>query len=273
MDFSHDEDNTEPETEEYQQALEFLKRPEFEFKAGSGRLPLRRIWIPIYLVTVVILFFIYFMLLTSSFPIPLQRIINISALAIFSAVIVAPLLATLAVPIMRYVHGEMIEQSNFKDRIAHDLANARGLREKLNSDKKLKILGAHVKRDADKTSDRSNFLSQVLLLSGIFLAGVMLAVNDPDRTETVTAITTVAAFFTFLARGLAVMRLSTLRDWLSVIEQAQNVAGEEQSPQAGEKSGPAKPEQVSLLEEKPTLGIKDIHSTPERERIKKEPSH
>lgn len=112
----------------------------------------------------------------------------------------------------------------------------------------------------------------VLLLAGVFLAGVMLAVNDPDPEETIKVLTTVAAFFTFLARGYAVMRLSTLRDWLSVIEQAQNVEVEERLPETGEKADAAKPDQPPLLEEKPTLGVEEILRTEEHELIENDSS-
>lgn len=223
METQHEEDNLTPEIKEYQNALEFLRRPEFEFKGLSGRLPLRKLWIPIYLTTLVILFFLFFIQLTSSFPIPRQRWIYVGALAVLAVVFIAPLIASFITPLVRYIGGEQIEQANYKDRLAHDLENAKLLREKLNSNNKLKILAAHVKRDADKTSDRINFLSQALLLSGLLMAGAMLAFNESDGKEQITVITAVAAAITFFVRGFAVMKLSTLRDWLSVIEQAQNL--------------------------------------------------
>ena len=256
MSSTHDGDNLTLEAEEYQQALDFLKRPEFEFKTSSGRLSVKRIWLPVYFVTLLVLLFLLFMILTSSFPIPRQRIIYISTLAAISAFFVAPAVATSAVPAMRYMQGERIDQPNYKGRFVHDLANARGLRHILNSNEKLKVLGAHVKRDADKTSDRSNFLSQVLVLAGVFLAGVTFAIGEPDRDAMITATTTFAAGITFLARGFAVMRLLTLRDWLSVIEQAQNVESEETS-QTGGQSGIPKPGEAPLLEEKLMPSIED----------------
>jgi hypothetical protein len=240
MSSSHSENNLALEAEEYQKALDFLKRPEFEFKTSSGRLSVKRIWLPVYFVTLITLLFILFLVLTSPPPISRQKLIYVGTLAAISAFFVAPLAATSAVPAMRYMQGERIDQPNYKDRIAHDLANARGLKRILKSNEKLKVLGAHVKRDADKTSDRSNFLSQVLLLSGVFLAGVMLAVGDPDRDAMVTMITTFAAGIAFLARGFAVMRLSTLRDWSSVIEQAQNVESEE-TARTGQQASSTKP--------------------------------
>lgn len=268
MSSSHNGDDVALEAEEYQQALDFLKKPEFEFKTSAGRLSLKRIWVPVYFVTLGILLFILFLILTSPLPITRQKLIFVSALAAISAFFVAPLAATSAVPIMRYMQGERIDQPNYKDRIIHDLANAKGLRRILNGNEKLKVLGAHVKRDADKTSDRSNFLSQVLLLSGVFLAGVMLAVGDPDRDAMVTAITTFAAGITFLARGFAVMRLSTLRDWISVIEQAQNVEVEEISQTGGQLS-PPKLGQVPVLEGKSAPDIRETtHGTPRKTRVR-----
>lgn len=264
MSSSHDADALALEAEEYQQALDFLKRPEFEFKTSAGRLPLKRVWLPVYFVTLGILLVILLMILTSPLPVTRQKFIYVSALAAISAFFVAPLAATSAVPAMRYMQGERIDQPNYKARIAHDLANARGLRRILDSNEKLKVLGAHVKRDADKTSDRSNFLSQVLLLSGVFLAGLMLAFGDPDRDAMVTTMTTFAAGITFLARGFAVMRLSTLRDWISVIEQAQNVEIEE-TAQAGGLPSPPMPGQAPLLEEKSRLDIDEpARRTPEQ---------
>lgn len=270
MSSSHDEDNLAIEAEEYQQALEFLKRPELEFKTSSGRMSVKRIWLPVYLGTLIPLLVLLFMILISPLPITQQKIIYVITLAGISAFFIAPFAATSAVPVMRYMQGERIDQPNYKNRFAHDLANARGLKRILNSNEKLKVLGAHVKRDADKTSDRSNFLSQMLLLSGVFLAGVMLALGDPDRDAMVTMITTFAAGITFLARGFAVMRLSTLRDWLSVIEQAQNVESEETS-RMGEQTSVTKPGQVNLLEEKSTLSIEDaVHNTPKQASAKED---
>lgn len=210
--------------------LQKLRDMELTPPVPLGRWPVKKFWISVYCATLLTLIAMSFIFVAPVFSTQRCLLVNV-VFSIFSAFFIAPAITSATMVVFRMLAGEQIEQSNYIVRLVHDMKNARALREELNCDRKLKMLSAHVKREIDRTSDITSLLSQILIIGGTLIGGILLTVGETDSNSQIAVIGTLGAAITIFARLFALYRLWMLRQWQAVIEQAQNIDLNEQSPQ------------------------------------------
>ncbi|MFN2452791.1 MAG: hypothetical protein ABR577_01080 [Pyrinomonadaceae bacterium] len=211
------------ETVELSKAFRFLSEIKPQPIHFSDRVHFRKFWPPVFIVALLSLVFIAILFATSETPFSRQKVLSSIVFIGMSVAFIAPAISIVAVVVLKTIVGEQIEGPNYAIRLAGDIKKAKELRSILPNAENLKVLAAHVKRETDKTADMINFLSQVLLIGGVFLGGILLSLGEKDANTQAAITASIGAFLTFTARLLAIQRLSQLREWFSVIEQAQNV--------------------------------------------------